>query len=213
MGSKGACQASKTKRQNTQNEQNNQSESLEDKIFEFKMMAKSFERESSKNQIAYKKGVEKVKNLIAKGDYEKAKIAAQETIRNKNNITRYKLLSSKLSIIHQKLESAYKNQKLTDNMKQLTNTMYSFKNNMDPVKINETMNNFEQLFDNIDVNTNMMNEVFDNINDVNINDAEVNNLINDVAESNGMKIEDALPNVGNKQVYNDNIANMNAEFI
>ena len=168
------------------------SDKMFDNIFEFKMMAKNFAKESKKAEQAHKNLLGKVKDLIAKGDYEKAKVVASDAIRKKNEIKRYQVLSSKLDTLTQRLQSAYQTQQLTENMKSLTSKMISAGSVGDMVQINETMSNFEKMFDDLDVNSNMMNEVFDNVNAGTTNDAEVNQLINQVAEANGMKVMDEL---------------------
>jgi len=168
------------------------SDKMFDNIFEFKMMAKNFAKESKKAETAHKNLLGKVKDLIAKGDYEKAKVVASDAIRKKNDIKRYQVLSSKLDTLTQRLQSAYQTQQLTENMKSLTNKMVSAGSVGDMVQINETMSNFEKMFDDLDVNSNMMNEVFDNVNAGTTNDNEVNQLINQVAEANGMKVMDEL---------------------
>ena len=170
----------------------NPSDKMFDTIFEFKMMAKQFSKESKKAETSHKNLLNKVKDLIAKGDYEHAKIAAADAIRKKNEIKRYQVLSSKVDTISQRLQSAYQTQQLTENMKNLTEKMVSAGNVGDMVQINETMANFEKMFDDLDVNSNMMNEVFDNVNVGTTNDQEVNELINQVAEANGMKVMDEL---------------------
>ena len=168
------------------------SDKMFDNIFEFKMMAKNFAKESKKAETAHKNLLGKVKDLIAKGDYEKAKVVASDAIRKKNDIKRYQVLSSKLDTLTQRLQSAYQTQQLTENMKSLTSKMISAGSVGDMVQINETMSNFEKMFDDLDVNSNMMNEVFDNVNAGTTNDNEVNQLINQVAEANGMKVMDEL---------------------
>jgi hypothetical protein len=60
---------------------------------------------------------------------------------------------------------------------------------MDLVKINETMSTFEKMFDNLDVNNDLMNQVFDNVNAGAINEKEVSSLISQVAEEHNMKLE------------------------
>ena len=74
-----------------------------DTMFEFKMMAKSMERESKKAETQSKSLVEKVKKCIAKGDYEQAKVAASDAIRQKNMVKRYRVLSSKIDTVAQRL--------------------------------------------------------------------------------------------------------------
>lgn len=60
---------------------------------------------------------------------------------------------------------------------------------MDLVKINETMSSFEKMFDNLDTNNELMDQVFDNVNAGTINEKEVSSLISQVAEEHQMKLE------------------------
>ena len=70
-----------------------------DKIFEFKMMAKQFAKESKKAENEYKKNLTKTKNLMEKGKYDQARVTAADAIRKKNEINRYQVLSSKIDTI------------------------------------------------------------------------------------------------------------------
>ena len=164
-------------------------------MFEFKMMAKSMTKESAKAEAQSKKLVDRVKACIAKGDYEQAKVAASDAIREKNNVKRYRVLSSKIDTVAQRLQTAYQNQRLTEQMQSLTQQMVGAGNMMDMVKMTETMANFEKLFDDLDVNSAMMDQVFDNVNAGTVNDAEVNTLIQQVAQQNGMKLSEDFDNV------------------
>lgn len=194
------------------------SDKLFDTMFEFKMMSKSMAKESTKAESQSKALVEKVKKCIAKGDYEQAKVAASDAIRSKNEAKRYTVLSSKIETISQRLQSAYNTQRLTENMKSLTDKMVHAAGIMDMVQINETMANFEKMFDDVDVNSNMMDQVMDNVNAGTVNDVEVNNLINQVAEANGMKIADDLDIEAGQQVPQQQVQQqvgnnqVNAEF-
>ena len=59
-----------------------------DKIFEFKLMAKQFAKESKKAENEYKKNLTKTKNLMEKGKYDQAreitKCNANKSINRKN---------------------------------------------------------------------------------------------------------------------------------
>ena len=185
-----------------------------DKIFEFKMMAKQFAKESKKAENEHKKFLAKTKSLIEKGNYEQARVAAADAIRKKNEINRYQVLSSKIDGVAQRLQSAMQTRQLTEQMTQLTNLMSGQANKIsDIVEITDTLDKFEKMFDDLDVHSNMMNEVMDNVNAGTIDDNEVNLLVNQVAEANGMKVMDSLDiNAGsnNIQMGNNNI-NSNLE--
>ena len=171
------------------------SDKMFDTMFEFKMMGKSMAKEAKKAENQNKNLIKKVKDCIAKGDYEQAKVAASDAIRQKNQVRRYRVLSSKIDTVAQRLQSAYQNQRLTEQMQSLTQQMVGAGNMMDMVKMTETMANFEKLFDDLDVNSVMMDQVFDNVNAGTVNDAEVNTLIQQVAQQNGMKLSEDFDNV------------------
>ena len=166
-----------------------------DAMFEFKMMGKQMAKESKKAESQSKALVEKVKKCIAKGDYEQAKNAASDAIRQKNMVKRYRVLSSKVDTIAQRLKTAYQNQKLTGQMQSLTQQLMGAGNVMDIVKMTETMSNFEKLFDDLDVNSNMMDQVFDNVNAGTVNENEVNQLIGQIAQQNGLKLSEEFEDV------------------
>ena len=171
------------------------SDKMFDTMFEFKMMGKQMAKEAKKSENQNKNLIKKVKDCIAKGDYEQAKVAASDAIRQKNMVRRYRVLSSKIDTVAQRLQSAYQNQRLTEQMQSLTQQMVGAGNMMDMVKMTETMANFEKLFDDLDVNGVMMDQVFDNVNAGTVNDAEVNTLIQQVAQQNGMKLSEDFDNV------------------
>jgi len=186
-----------------------------DKIFEFKMMAKQFAKESKKAENEYKKNLTKTKNLMEKGKYDQARVTAADAIRKKNEINRYQVLSSKIDTIAQRLQSAMQTNQLTEKMSQLTKLMAGSGDKLnDIVQLADTMENFEKMFDDLDVNNAMMNEVMNNVNAGTIDDNEVNLLVNQVAEANGMKIMDSLNNAENNnvQIGNNNEVNSNLQF-
>ena len=171
------------------------SDKMFDTMFEFKMMGKSMAKEAKKAENQNKNLIKKVKDCIARGDYEQAKVAASDAIRQKNQVRRYRVLSSKIDTVAQRLQQAYQNQRLTEQMQSLTQQMVGAGNMMDMVKMTETMANFEKLFDDLDVNIAMVDQVFDNVNAGTVNDAEVNTLIQQVAQQNGMKLSEDFDNV------------------
>ena len=171
------------------------SDKIFDTMFEFKMMSKSMAKESTKAESQSKALVEKVKKCIAKGDYEQAKVAASDAIRQKNMVKRYRVLSSKISTVAERLKSAYQNQRLTEQMQSLTQQLLGAGNMMDIVKMTETMSNFEKLFDDLDVNSNMMDQVFDNVSAGTVNENEVNQLIGQIAQQNGLKLSEEFEDV------------------
>ena len=61
--------------------------------------------------------------------------------------------------------------------------------NFNAVGAVETMEKFEKMFDNLDVQSKMMDDVLDNLNTGTVNDQEVNELLQQCAEGQANKID------------------------
>lgn len=91
---------------------------------------------------------------------------------------------------------------MTENMGELTSKMHSAMSSMDLVKVNETMNNFEKMFDNLDVNAEFMDRVMDNVTAGTYHEKDVNGLIGQVAEEFNLKLENEFSDISvkNKEI-------------
>ena len=174
-------------------------DSLFDNIFEFKFMGKQMAKEAERAKKNHEKSMNKIKTALQKNNTTLAKQYAEEALRYKKDITRYSNLSHKIGVVTSKLQQAYKNNQLTQSMKNVVSKISGMTNLNDVTKMMETMDNFEKMFDNIDVNANMMGEVLDNVNAGTVNDQEVNNLIDMIQEQNAMKVENNMVNAQNNQ--------------
>jgi charged multivesicular body protein 1 len=91
-----------------------------------------------------------------KGDMEGAKVAAECSIREKNNILMYRRLAAKNRGMQQRVETAVRMQTMTHEMGKLVKNMgYLCKLN-DTEKMTETISKFEAQFENIDVDQKYM---------------------------------------------------------
>jgi hypothetical protein len=80
-------------------------------------------------------------------------------------------------------------------MQNLTTTMSSALGAMDLVKVNETMQNFEKMFDNLDVNAEFMDRVMDNVNAGTYEEKDVNGLIGQIAQEFNLKLKDEFSDI------------------
>lgn len=85
-------------------------------------------------------------------------------------------------------------------MSTLTSQLNNALGAMDLVKVNEVMTNFEKMFDNLDINAELMDKAMDNINAGTYQEKDVNGLIDQVTAEFGLKTLDELADVSNKQV-------------
>lgn len=157
-------------------------------IFEFKNQANQLSKESKKADKEKELMVEKIKQAFSKNKPDEARLYAENVFKKKNAAIKYELLSLKLLAVHSKLKDAYQAQKLSDNIQSMVTKMSGALNNMNLEKISETMMNFEKIFDNLDVNTKVMEKALDNIDTGSYEDQDVNTLIVQIAQAQNIEL-------------------------
>ena len=163
------------------------SDALFNKIFEFKQTAKQMEKQAAKSKTTQDFYTKKVKEAIEKKNVTLAKQYGEQAVRARADANRYRTLSSKISGMASRLQAAHQNHQLTSQMANLVNQMSAV--NFNAVDAVQTMENFEKMFDNLDVQSKMMDDVLDNINLGTVNDQEVNELLQQCAEGQANKID------------------------
>ena len=176
-------------------------ESASDKIFDaildFKMQSKELLKAEKKSEKAKDAAIKKLQDAISNNKPVAAKTYAEDAIRQKNQAVKYEVLAYKLVAVQNKLQAAYQNQKLSENMSKMVNSMNGALSSMDLVKISENMSQFEEIFENIDANAEVMDKAMDNIDSNSFQDKDVNNLIMLVAKQNNYKLEKEFDDIQN----------------
>jgi len=90
------------------------SDKMFDMIFDFKMMAKEFEKNGRKSQNEEAQTKLKVKQAIEKNDMKAAQMYAADAIRKRNEAKRYQTLAFKIDTVHSRLKNAYQTQKVNN---------------------------------------------------------------------------------------------------
>jgi len=80
----------------------------------------------------------------------------------------------------------------------MTERMSSALGTQNLIEVNEVMQNFEKLFDNVDVNAEFMDKVMDNIDAGTYEEKDVNSLINTVAAEHNMELSGEFADVSVK---------------
>ena len=163
------------------------SDALFNKIFEFNQTANRMEKQANKSKQLQDLYTKKIKEAIQKKNPSLAKEYGEKALRARADAQRYRTLSSKLSGISSRLRAAHQNHQLTSQMANLVNQMSGV--NFNAVGAVETMEKFEKMFDNLDVQSKMMDDVLDNLNTGTVNDQEVNELLQQCAEGQANKID------------------------
>ena len=163
------------------------SDALFNKIFEFRSMAKQMDRQAEKSKNTQDLYTKKVKQAIEQNNPGLAKQYGEQALRARKDVNRYRTLSSKVNGISSKLQAAYKNHQLTSQMASMVNKLSGI--NLNAVGAVETLDKFEKMFDNLDVQTKMMDDVLDNIQVGTVDEQEVNELLMQCAEGQANKID------------------------
>lgn len=166
---------------------------LMDQIFNLKFTAKQLSRSAVKCEKEEKEEKSKIKKAIEKGNIEGAKIYAQNAIRKKNEALNYMKLASRLDAVVSRLDTQAKMQMVTKNMagivKNLDKALAS--NNLE--KIANTMSQFEKQFENLDLQTQVVDGVMSAQAALSTPEDEVTSLVQQVADEHGLETGLAMP--------------------
>jgi len=172
-----------------------QTKLLQKQLFDIKFTAKQLTRESTKAEKREAEHKIKLKNAIQKGDMERAKICAENALREKQQALSLLKLSSRMEAVAQRLEQAIVMGKVTKSMSKTVDGMEAAFKTMDATKISKVMDNFTAAFDEMDVKTAVMGKELDRTMDSSVQQDDVQNLMQLVADENGLKIGDELKSV------------------
>ncbi|KAK2560771.1 Charged multivesicular body protein 1a [Acropora cervicornis] len=140
-----------------------------DTLFQLKFTTKQLERFSKKSEKEEKAQQAKVKKALQQKNFEGAKIYAENSIRKKNEGLNFLRLASRVDAVSSKVQSAMM-------MKQ----------------ISATMQKFEGLFEDMDVNTQVLESAMGEATTLTTPQDQVEALIQQVAEENGLEIMSEL---------------------
>lgn len=168
-------------------------EKLLEQVFNLKFTAKQLQRSSVKCEKDEKAEKLKVKKAIEKGNVEGARIHAQNAIRKKHEQLNYLKLASRLDAVVSRLDTQAKMQMVNKNMagivKNLEKALAS--NNLE--KIASTMQQFERQFENLDLQTQVVDGVMSQQAAMSTPEEDVNLLMQQVADEHGLEISLAMP--------------------
>ena len=154
-------------------------------IFQLKMSSKRFLRESNRAQKEKEKNLKSAKASLLKGDEESARLYTMTAQNNINDYKKYLRMSSRLDAIASSLKS---NVNFADVMKHLSNNVNPIlvkeADSMDLRELCRDFETFQEAFDKMSVNANIMGENFDKVtsegNTIENADTLLNQLKNEV---------------------------------
>ncbi len=126
---------------------------LLDAYFQLRMSTKQLDRLSKKAEKEQRQQEAKVKQFLAKGNVEAARIYAENAVRKKNESLNYLRMSAKVDAVASRIKSAQTMKQVTKNMGSVVKALDKAINANDLKKITAVMDKFETQFEDLDVRT------------------------------------------------------------
>jgi len=169
-------------------------EQLEKALFNLRFSSKQLQNESKKCDKLERVEKEKVKKAIQKGNTEGARIHAENSIRNHNQSLNYLKMSARIDGVSSRVQTALSTQKVTKNMTTVCRAMEGAMKSMNLEKISEMMDRFETQFENLDVQTQVMDSTMQGTTTQFTPENDVNQLMQQQADEAGIELNMELPN-------------------
>ncbi|XP_041256830.1 charged multivesicular body protein 1a isoform X3 [Onychostruthus taczanowskii] len=154
--------------------------------------AKPIKRLSKKAEKDSKAEQAKVKKALQQKNVECARVYAENAIRKRNEGLHWLRMASRLDAVAAKVQTAVTMKGVTKNMAQVTKALDKALSSMDLQKVSAVMDKFEQQVQNLDVHTSVMEDSMSSATTLSTPQEQVDSLIVQIAEENGLEIMDQL---------------------
>ncbi|XP_033635443.1 charged multivesicular body protein 1b-like isoform X2 [Asterias rubens] len=135
----------------------------------------------------------KLKKAIQKGNSEGARIHAENAIRQKNQCLNYMRMASRIDAVSQRVQTAVTTRQVTKSMAGVVKSMESALKSMNLEKVTKIMDQFEKQFESLDVQTAVMDDAMAGTTTLNVPEAQVDTLMQEVADEAGLDLNMELP--------------------
>jgi len=166
---------------------------MEQHLFNLRFAAKDLERNAKKAEKTEKEEKLKLKKAIQKGNMEVAKIHAENSIRQKNQSLNYRRMSARIDAVAARVQTAVTTKQVTTSMGGVVKAMESAMKSMNLEKVSQLMDRFEQQFENLDVQSQVMEDTMSASSTLTTPQNQVDALMMEVADEAGLDLNMDLP--------------------
>ncbi|EDW19793.1 charged multivesicular body protein 1b [Drosophila mojavensis] len=166
---------------------------MEKHLFNLKFAVKDLERNSKKCEKEEKLEKAKAKKAIQKGNMDVARIHAENAIRQKNQAVNYLRMSARVDAVASRVQSALTTRKVTSSMAGVVKAMDAAMKGMNLEKISSLMEKFESQFEDLDVQSSVMEGTMSDTVTTSVPQGDVDNLLQQVADEAGLELNMELP--------------------
>lgn len=165
---------------------------MEDTLFQLKFASKQLERASKKCEKEQKVQQAKIKKALQQKNVEGAKIYAENAIRKKNESLNYLRMASRVDAVSSRVQTGVMMKGLTKTMGTAVKGLDKALASMDLEKVSAIMEKFEKQAEHMDVHTSVMEDTMGAATTLTTPQNQVDSLIHQVAEENGLEVMDQL---------------------
>jgi len=173
---------------------------MEKHLFNLKFAAKQLNRDSKKCEKEEKAERAKLKKAMEKGNMEVARIHAENAIRQKNQALNFLKMSAKIDAVASRVQSAVQTKKVTTSMSGVVKAMDSAMKSMNLEKISNLMDRFEKDFEDLDVQTSVMEGAMNQTTATNVPTDAVENLMKQAADEAGLELNMDMPSAADNTI-------------
>ncbi|XP_074599756.1 charged multivesicular body protein 1 [Brevipalpus obovatus] len=166
---------------------------MEKHLFNLKFASKDLMRNSKRCEKEEKKEKEKCKQAITKSNLETAKIHAENAIRQKNQALNYLRMSARVDAVASRVQTALTTKRVTQSMTGVVKAMDAAMKSMNLEKISSVMDKFEKQFEDLDVQSSVMEDTMTSTSTLSVPQNDVDHLMKRVAEEAGIELKYELP--------------------
>jgi len=164
-------------------------------LFQLKFSSKQLVRLSKKAEKEQSQQEKKIKACLEKGQPEMARIYAENAVRKKSEAVAYLRMSAKVDAVAGRVQTASAMKNLTKSMGSVVKSLEKATASMDLQKISAVMDQFERQTEELDIRTAVMEDAMGGATSTAAPVSQVDELIKQVAEENGLDVAARLASV------------------
>mmetsp|Transcript_376 Transcript_376/g.506 ORF Transcript_376/g.506 Transcript_376/m.506 type:complete len:209 (+) Transcript_376:24-650(+) len=176
--------------------ENAKMEKFQKEIFDLKFRSKQMQRQSKKFEKEYNDYRKKVKSAMEKGQLDVAKIHADTAIHKRNAGNQMLKLSSRIDAVTMRMESMLKQRQVTKQLAVVSRDLDPMINDNTMTKMTMAMDQFEQQFENLDIQSKVMESAMDTGTASAFNEDQVDGLLQQIADENAMDVKHMFEEAG-----------------
>merc|ERR1711993_109301 len=173
---------------------------MEKHLFNLKFASKQLLRDSKRCEKEEKAEKTKLKKAIEKGNMEVARIHAENAIRKKNESLNLLRTSARVDAVASRVQTAVTTKRMTQSMQGVVKAMDSAMKSMNLEKISGLMDKFEKDFEDLDVQTSVMEGSMSQTTVTNVPQDAVEQLMRQQADEAGLELNMDLPSAVNSTI-------------